>query len=324
MSISLYDLLDVEEDATQEQIRVAWKVAIADLDPTDRRFRAFNDAARVLLDADKRREYDAKLAAERAEVEDEISADAESSVPAASLPDGSSADGSSPDGSSPNESLPNEGSRAERSDVSSDQPGDDDRSEVPAPVAVGGAAAVGPPTWSLVVAGVAAVVSLSVAIVVLSWPGSLGGTSPADRVDRAERAERAGMTAVDSAAAAVPAVLSYDYRTLDADFAEAEEFLTEEFAAKRSELFDQQADSGLTLREQVVADEVVVTARVAGTGLTRVSEDGGRASVVVFVDQDSQKGEDSPRSLRMWATLSMVADGEDWLVDDICTEDDCS
>ena len=67
-----------------------------------------------------------------------------------------------------------------------------------------------------------------------------------------------------------------------------------------------------------------MTARVAGSGLTRVSEDGNRATVVVYVNQDSQKGEAAPRPLRMWATLSMVADGDGWLLDDICTETDCS
>ena len=171
----------------------------------------------------------------------------------------------------------------------------------------------------MVVAAFAAL-SIALLVAVLLLPGSLGGPSPAERQDRAEAAQSA---AVIAAEAAIPAVLSYDYRTLDADFAEAESYLTEEFAAKRTELFEQEADSGETLAEQVVTDKVVVTARVSGTGLTRVSEDGDRATVVVYVDQDSQKGKDEPRPLRMWATLSMVADGDDWLIDDICTEDDC-
>ena len=50
MSPSLYDLLDVDRDASDAEIRAAWKAAIADLDPTDRRFRAYNQAAEVLLD----------------------------------------------------------------------------------------------------------------------------------------------------------------------------------------------------------------------------------------------------------------------------------
>ena len=54
VSLSLYDVLDVEPDATAEEIRAAWKGAIADLGPGDRRFRAYNDAAEVLLDPERR------------------------------------------------------------------------------------------------------------------------------------------------------------------------------------------------------------------------------------------------------------------------------
>jgi Mce-associated membrane protein len=289
MSVSLYDLLDVNEDATPGEIRSAWKVAIADLDPTERRFRAYNDAAGVLLDADKRAAYDAELAAERTEAETpaEPAGAAEAAEPAPKM-------------------------KAEP-----EPPPDEPEAAVADPVSSG------PPTWALFVAAGAAVLSVALLLVVSFWPGSWGGDSPADQVEQAEVAEDAGVSAVDAATSAVPAVLSYDYRTLDADFAEAESYLTEEFADKRAALFEQEAESGMTLREQVVNDEVVVVARVSGTGLTRVSEDGDRATVVVFVDQDSQKGKGAPRSLRMWATLSMIADGDDWLLDDICTEDDC-
>jgi Mce-associated membrane protein len=68
-SPSWYDLLDVPPDATEGEIKAAWKAAIADLDPTDRKFRVLNQAAEVLLDAPRRAAYDAELAeAERAEL----------------------------------------------------------------------------------------------------------------------------------------------------------------------------------------------------------------------------------------------------------------
>ena len=57
-----YDVLDVAPDATADQVRSAWKLQIADLEPGDRRFDALNRAARVLLDRDTRAEYDAGLA----------------------------------------------------------------------------------------------------------------------------------------------------------------------------------------------------------------------------------------------------------------------
>ena len=49
---SWYDLLGVEPDASADEIRAAWKSSIADLDPSDRRFRTMNQAAEVLLDPD--------------------------------------------------------------------------------------------------------------------------------------------------------------------------------------------------------------------------------------------------------------------------------
>ena len=61
MSPSWYDLLGVPPTASSEEIRAAWKDAIADLDPTDRRFRVLNEAAEVLLDPERRKEYDASL-----------------------------------------------------------------------------------------------------------------------------------------------------------------------------------------------------------------------------------------------------------------------
>ena len=61
MSASWYDVLGVDEDATTEQIKAAWKDSIADLSPGDRKFRVCNEAAEVLLDADRRAAYDAEI-----------------------------------------------------------------------------------------------------------------------------------------------------------------------------------------------------------------------------------------------------------------------
>jgi Mce-associated membrane protein len=63
---SLYDLLNLDESASTDEIRAAWKAAIADLDPSDRRFRAYNQAAETLLDPERRRAYDAELAGREA------------------------------------------------------------------------------------------------------------------------------------------------------------------------------------------------------------------------------------------------------------------
>ena len=63
---NLYDVLDVEPTSTPDEIRAAWRAAVADLDPTDRRFRVYNQAAEVLLDPARRASYDEELERERA------------------------------------------------------------------------------------------------------------------------------------------------------------------------------------------------------------------------------------------------------------------
>ncbi|WP_426242439.1 J domain-containing protein [Nocardioides sp. LHG3406-4] len=61
-SPSWYDVLDVDPTADADEVRAAWKAAIADLEPTDRRFQTLNRAAEVLLDPTRRAAYDAELA----------------------------------------------------------------------------------------------------------------------------------------------------------------------------------------------------------------------------------------------------------------------
>lgn len=62
MTESLYDLLGIEPTATESEIKSAWRSLVTVLGPTDHRFASINDAASVLLDADKRAAYDATLA----------------------------------------------------------------------------------------------------------------------------------------------------------------------------------------------------------------------------------------------------------------------
>jgi len=58
-TMTWYDVLDVEPTATTDEVRRAWRAAIAGLDPTSRRFRLSTEAAEVLLDAERRARYDA-------------------------------------------------------------------------------------------------------------------------------------------------------------------------------------------------------------------------------------------------------------------------
>ena len=61
MSGTLYDFLGVSRDADAAEIRTTWRALIADLDPSDPRFRAYNEAAETLLDPARRTAYDETL-----------------------------------------------------------------------------------------------------------------------------------------------------------------------------------------------------------------------------------------------------------------------
>jgi Mce-associated membrane protein len=81
---SWYDVLGVEPGASTEEIRAAWRSGIADLDPSERRFRLLNQAAEVLLDPARRAEHDAALAQE--EPQHDEPAEPAAVVPAADAP----------------------------------------------------------------------------------------------------------------------------------------------------------------------------------------------------------------------------------------------
>src|SRR3954447_15948210 len=57
---NLYDVLDVEPTSTPEEIRAAWRAAVAHLDPTQRPFRLDNQAAEGRLAPSGRTSYDAE------------------------------------------------------------------------------------------------------------------------------------------------------------------------------------------------------------------------------------------------------------------------
>jgi Mce-associated membrane protein len=77
-----YDVLDVAPTASTDEIREAWRSAIADLTPADRRFRLHNQAAELLLDDERRAAYDAELAVAEPEAEDDRADDEQQVAPA--------------------------------------------------------------------------------------------------------------------------------------------------------------------------------------------------------------------------------------------------
>ena len=125
-----------------------------------------------------------------------------------------------------------------------------------------------------------------------------------------------GLAATRSAQAtaerAIVPVLSYDYRTLDADRAAAVSYLTDDFRDEDYEpLFTQ-------LEENAPSTKAVVEAAVRASAITRGGDE--RVQVLLFVDQVTTNAETTePVTYRNQVTVTMARVGDRWLVDDLQT-----
>ena len=257
MTPTWYDLLGVEPDASEAGIRAAWKAAIADLDPTDRRFRTLNEAAEVLLDADKRAAYDATLTPEDEpdqEPQPEISEESEMELAA-----------------------PEATQRVE-------DPRTATRFKVPAWLLA---------ALALVVAGM------------LAFAGYLV-SQPSD--DAVADSTREAQTAAERAATTI---LAYDYRHLDDDQKAAGALMTPAYQKKYDALFSQ-------IKENAPDVKAIVTVDVVASGIVRAQSD--RVQVLVFVNRPTLRADKTdPTIFRDQVVMTMEQSGDDWLVDDMVT-----
>jgi Mce-associated membrane protein len=199
VSLSLYDVLDVEPDAPTGEIRAAWKRAIADLGPGDRRFRAYNQAAEVLLDPQARAAYDAELPG--GEAPDRGPEPAPEPTPAPVVLD---------------KPTP------ERDPEPEPEP-------EPEPVADGARSPIA--TWLLAAVGLVAAAVLVVTAVV--WT-----TYASDADEPSKVTEQDAAAALAAAEQAAVPVLSYDYRSFDEGIVDAESYMTTDYRAEHSQLMN--------------------------------------------------------------------------------------
>lgn len=204
MNPTLYDILGVRPDASSDEIKRAWRDAADRFEPgsgsSGAQFRLFNEAAEVLLDPQRRREYDDRLVGE------------DRQPPATGAP----VVGPEPP---PAEPAPAEPAPAE--------PGAGERPSSP-----GARAAAGAPRWAMVTAGVLAVLLVAAA----AWLGLRTWNVREVRRSSAVADARTASTATAERAAAV--ILSYDYKTLDDDEKAAERYMTAGYAKKYAKTFD--------------------------------------------------------------------------------------
>jgi Mce-associated membrane protein len=286
-----YDLLGVERDASLEEIREAWKTGIADLEPGDRRFRTLNEAAEVLLDPGRRAAYDATLVPETTAAMPGAPATPVQSSEPASLESSTADDptaGTLSTGAVTDLKAEKARARAEAKAAKAAARGDTGPTRTRRTI----------PAWLLAV--LAALVAL-----LLACAGYLL-TQPADAA--VADSTRAAQSAAERAATTI---LAYDYRHLDEDQQAADALMTPAYRKKYDALFSQIAANAPDLK-------VVVTVDVVASGIVRSGDD--RVQVLVFVNRPTlRKDKADPEIFRDQVVLTMVRSGDQWLVDDMDT-----
>lgn len=284
MSVNNYDLLNVDESATADEIRAAWKTAIADLDPSDRRFRAYNDAAGVLLDEDKRASYDAGLAEARVEAEPEADPAAESAAESAAEPEAEAEP--APEASTPSTpSGPSEGPRKS----------------------------------TLIGLGVAAALAVVLAIATFTLPGVRADESPKDVAERSEAQARATLAVESAAEQMVTPVLSYNHKTMDEDLERLKGFLTSKMAGKQSAAWPELTKEAQT--QQIVVEATptgTALTRVDPDGKRATVV----VFIDQYVEKKATEPFVLHMWATMSLVREGGTDGR-WLLDDLCTDDSC-
>lgn len=295
MNPTLYDVLGVSRDAPREEIRKAWREAADRFEPGEggstKQFRLFNEAAEVLLDPERRKAYDATLGAETetpGRTDDPTPA---GKVPGPPMPGASSA-------AAPEAVAPTPGARAPWGSPTTSQ-------------------TTSPTTSSslsskmltlLILFGVLAAVAVGLG----AWKGSQGWRALQEQ-KQAERYQEALDTAPAAAESAAAAVLSYDYRSLEADRDAAAKFLSDGYREEYVDTFDK------LVVESATQTKAAVEARVlASAAMNSGERDPSKVPVLLFVDQTTSSAASAEPSVALnRVRLDMVEVNGTWLVDGI-------
>lgn len=294
MNPTLYDILGVRPDASPEEIKRAWRESADRFEPgsgaSGAQFRLFNEAAEVLLDPQRRREYDDQLRVEQHERP--ATQPAVVSGPPTSIGTDTRTSNGTTAGATTQTTVPESAAP-----VADERTADEQAPERPA--------RAGAPLWAMIAAGVLALVL----VVVAAWLGLVTWDFRDVRRSSAVADARTASTATAERAAAV--ILSYDYKTLDADEKAAERYMTADYAKKYAKTFDKLVRGNATdLHAHVEAD-------VRASGV--VNADPDRTAVLLFVDQTTvSKANDGQKQTALnRVEMKMVRQDGRWLVNDI-------
>lgn len=154
--------------------------------------------------------------------------------------------------------------------------------------------------WALALVGLVALAIIGVAAWSWSRPDPVA-------------AEEAARAATAVAERAVVPVVSYDYRNLADDRAEAESWLTPSY---RDGTF---APLWATVAKNAPAAKTVITAKVVASGVVHATPD--RVQVLVLVDRPTSNADSpTPVTYEDHVTLTMVKRGGQWLIDNLVTQ----
>ncbi len=280
-----YDVLDVPRDASDEQIREAWRNATDRFGPgtSSGQFRMYNQAAEVLLDPARRAAYDRGLG------EPEPSPE--------------------PEATPPPPEVPAAGVTLEKHDPADDRSARQRRRELrrEAKAQRDDVRPVERPSRLQVLVAVGLAVLLVVAVGVAAFYGR--------EVRRNSEVAEARAAAPATAERAAKAVLSYDYRRLDADQERAKDYLTPSYAKEFEKTFALLKENQDGSPGAAVQTKAVVTASVAGSGVVDAEADTVR--VLVFVNQTSRKAGTDPRVFQNRVAMTMKKRDGKWLVNDV-------
>jgi Mce-associated membrane protein len=296
MNPTLYDVLGVSRDASREQIRKAWRESADRFEPGEggstKQFRLFNEAAEVLLDPERRKAYDATLGEE---AEGTPEAVATGKVPGPPMPGASSA-------AAPEAVSPTPGARAPWGS----QPTSTTTSTT--------ASTTAPSSLSskmltlLILFGILAAVAVGLG----AWKGSQGWRALQEK-KQAEQYQEALDTAPAAAESAAAAVLSYDYRSLEADRDAAAKFLSDGYREEYVDTFDKLVIESATQTKAAVEAQVLASA-----AMNSGERDASKVPVLLFVNQTTSSAASADPSVALnRVRLDMVEVNGTWLVDGI-------
>ena len=176
------------------------------------------------------------------------------------------------------------------------------RSPVEAPVTdARGHAARAPRGWSFVA---------SLALAVLLLAGLAASAVLFYRVQDADAASSARREAVAAARSHAQAILSYDHRKLDADFARASKALTGKFKT------DYARTTSTVVRPSATQYKVIVKAEVTAASVVQASAH--RAVVLLYVDQTTTSTRlEGPKVDLNRVRMTLVENDGNWLVSEL-------